>query len=282
MSDTPTPQDDEKIDSFVTTSDDKGSEENRQQIEFSFDDIEWPDASDLVDEPATKPLHTCNVCGYYGPGMGLDTPICRECHVYEDPRRYCNQFVIAWMPDYSPKGLSLLTKLLPLADKTEIWEKLAEQATLATYSLSHELRNIRNIEAFISYDPKSKLSNLEQRLRKFQLTKTTLGTIKKAIAVGIERGARIAGGASILELLDAMEVMPLVERVNLESGLRYIPRTIDPEVISGVHVEVFAKRIFEAISDDLTTFGIAVDADAALLDETTIPSVPVASRQEGA
>lgn len=218
---------------------------------------------------------TCRSCGFKGKNMIVvdhspkeQNTICRECHVYEDPRHYAGDFVLAWIPDYSRQGISLLAKLLPLTLKSDVWAKIAYHSDPDTFDLLEKWHAIQHLGSFMSYDKKAAGSKTSQRREKFGAQiKKSLDGIGKVFANGIERANRIFEGASINDVLDAIEIMGEKERAQLEIGLRFIPKEIQENQLTSGETSALHEAVFDALTKDLAKFGVSGETDGALLEE---------------
>jgi hypothetical protein len=215
--------------------------------------------------------NACAVCGFNEPGLiktaaadGNNRLLCRECHVYEAPDLYAEDFVLAWLPDYSRSGLSLLVKLWPTAQKIGLEYEVASGAYREAAPEGSDHRDIRKLSTF--FIPSKDVSHDKET----QLAEAMIVSVDKGfkpfiaeIAEGIKAASEIFGKASFKEIHAALPHMPDEDRNRLLFGLRYIPKQIDVNRLKTFETEWFKDGLYrELITEISNRIPKATKADA--------------------
>jgi hypothetical protein len=207
-------------------------------------------------ESGTASANACAVCGFIEPGLiktsaadGDDRFICRECHVYEAPALYAEDFVLSWLPDYSRSGLSLLLKLWPTAHQTSPEYEIAKQAYRKSEPEDKDQsRDIRQLSTF--FIPSNTVSHDNVK----QLTEAMIASVDQdfkpfiiEISKGIKTATEIFGKASFKEIHAALPHMPEDDRNRLLFGLRYIPQQIDTPRLKTFESKWFLDNLYQEL-----------------------------------
>jgi hypothetical protein len=203
--------------------------------------------------------NACAVCGFIEPGLiktsaadGNDRLLCRECHVYEAPDLYAEDFVLAWLPDYSRSGLSLLVKLWPTAQKIGLEYEVASQAYSEAAPEGSEHRDIRKLSTF--FIPSKAVSHDKET----QLAEAMIVSVDKGfkpfiveISEGIKAASEIFGKASFKEIHAALPHIPDEDRNRLLFALRYIPKQIDVKRLKTFETEWFKDSLYRELVNEI-------------------------------
>jgi hypothetical protein len=218
------------------------------------------ETSPKIDVDAEIQSNACAVCGFIEPGLiktsaadGDDRLLCRECHVYEAPDLYAEDFVLAWLPDYSRSGLSLLVKLWPTAQKIGLEYEVASEAYREAAPEGSERRDIRKLSTF--FIPSKDVSHDKET----QLAEAMIASVDKGfkpfiieISEGIKAASEIFGKASFKEIHAALPHIPDEDRNRLLFGLRYIPRQIDVKRLKTFETEGFKVSLYRELINEIS------------------------------
>jgi hypothetical protein len=215
-------------------------------------------SAEITSDTAT-PTTCCAKCSFVEPGLikastadGHGRLLCRECHVYEAPDIYAEDFVLAWLPDYSRPGLSLLMKLWPTAQKVGFEYEISKRAYAKSAPRNVEKTDLRTLSTFfipskdVSHDHETQLAQAMVVVA----DKAFKGFISE-ISQGIKAAAEIFGKGSFKEIHDALPLMPDEDRNRLLFGLRYIPKQIDVGRLKTFETEWFKDGLSRELFSEI-------------------------------
>jgi hypothetical protein len=205
------------------------------------------------------PTPCCAECSFVEPGLikattagGHGRLLCRECHVYEAPDLYAEGFVLAWLPDYSRSGLSLLVKLWPTAQKIGLEYEVATQAYRKATPEGSEHRDIRKLSTF--FIPSKDVSHDKET----QLAEAMIVSVDKGfkpfiveISEGITAASDIFGNASFKEIHAALPHLADEDRNRLLFGLRYIPKQINVKRLKTFETKWFKDSLYRELVNEI-------------------------------
>lgn len=162
--------------------------------------------------------------------------------MYERPDLYPDEFVVAWMPNYSIAGVSLLAKLMAMTKQDDIVHKLSDNVAVGYGEDAYKV--IRD------WFPRN--SSLKAFKDKFaDALKEMFASISKDFTAGLDAAERIVGNTSFAELGPALRLMVPEDRERLFLGLRFIPISFPGERVVRER-NAITREIIEQIEKEVT------------------------------
>lgn len=203
----------------------------------------------------------CECCGFEEPSVIAWRKIgisdvrlsCAECHPYQDPWRYRDEVVVAWLPKYEVAVLSHLVKLTAMSVRLELPQRLLNLATKEAQpqpSVARFLRSVSVGDARTENSSDSIGTDEEAQISASlgASVSNAVSHVGKDIADGIVAASYAFGSASFAEIVTALEVGPERDRDFVASGVRFIPKTISTKRVIGWS-EVSAIVIAEVLRE---------------------------------
>ncbi len=166
---------------------------------------------------------------------GLEPKIyCRECHVYEDPERYLDEFIAICKPEQTAKSIAYMSRSrLAFSQHGEYWA--AESKKLATEKVEETIAAILE---------RTNQGSLEE------LVKTAISSLIEAIDQELVANSdQIFEGSSLRNLLLARKKAQPKTRTYLDFSIRYIPRRFEKERVESWKEGYPAMALYGYLSD---------------------------------
>lgn len=220
---------------------------------------------ELVDFPSQAALpvlsqdtrRCCHFCGYkavYLPSKqteGGEISLCRECSVYDDPRKTENleQFSVAWMPNHSKETVSAMSKLLALITVATTEDQLLERYTAPDSGLFITAVDGMFERGRAAFPDVTTLLQFISKHCAIVANEITAG-FKKAVVDARE----IFGTNSLREFLRLYDLSDAEARTMMDSGVRFIPQFVSKDQTGKQQVAHFLRDIISALSNGTPAF----------------------------